>query len=74
MMAKYPVLVGEIAKRGVKKATLAKTIGVSDRTLRNKLAGETAFSLPEAATIRNTFFPDMEMEYLFSVETTRDSA
>ncbi len=29
----YPVLVGEIAKRGIKKRSIARAIGTSDRTL-----------------------------------------
>ena len=66
MMALYPNLVGEIAKRGIKKCALAKGIGMSDRMLRNKLSGKTQFSLPEALKIKNNFFPDYTVEDLFA--------
>lgn len=64
-MAVYPVLVGEIAKRGIKKNVIAQCIGASPRSLRNKLAGESEFTLPQAISIRNRFFPDMSVEDLF---------
>lgn len=61
----YPNLVAEIAKRGIKKTSIAKQIGVSSRTLYCKLSGETSFSWEEACAIKNCFFPDMESETLF---------
>lgn len=65
MEARYPVLVGEIAKRGVKKKAIADAIKVKDRTLRNKVYGVTPFTWPEVNTIRDTFFPDMALQDLF---------
>ena len=29
------------------------------------MTGETKFTFPEARKIRDTFFPDMELDYLF---------
>lgn len=66
MTIAYPVLAGEIAKRGIKKVSIASGAGMTDRCLRNKLTGLTPFSLPEALAIKNRFFPDMDFEYLFS--------
>lgn len=66
MNVAYPVLAGEIAKRGIKKVSIASSAGMTDRGLRNKMAGITPFSLPEALAIKNCFFPDMDFEYLFS--------
>lgn len=65
MRVLYPTLVGEIAKRGIKKYALAEGVGMSDRMLRNKLSGKTPFSLPEALAIKNRFFPDFTVEDLF---------
>ena len=58
MAAVYPNLAGEIAKRGIKKCVLAKEAGISDRVLRNKMAGKGSFSIQEAIEIKNKFFPD----------------
>lgn len=65
-MVRYPVLVGEIAKRNIKKKTIAQSIHVCDKALNNKLVGRTDFTWPEVKTIWHTFFPDMDPEDLFS--------
>ena len=64
-MVLYPVLVGEIAKRGIKKKVIAESIGVCDKSLNNKLNGRVPFTWPEVKLIRHRFFPDMDPEYLF---------
>lgn len=64
-MVYYPILAGEIAKRGVKKKTIAQSIGVCDKSLSNKMSGRVPFSLQEAMTINKTFFPDIEIDELF---------
>lgn len=65
MAAVYPNLAGEIAKRGIKKCVLAKEAGISDRVLRNKMAGKGSFSIQEAVEIKNKFFPDYTVDDLF---------
>ena len=55
-MVAYPVLAGEIAKRGIKKKTIAERIGVCDKSLNNKLNGRVPFTWPEVKTIRHQFF------------------
>lgn len=64
----YPTLSGEISKRGIKKRAIANAIGVSDRTLNNKMRGITEFTWPEVSKIRNTFFPDLSVDELFDTE------
>lgn len=58
-------LQAEIARKKVLQAEIAKAISVSDRTIRKKMTGETKFTFPEARKIRDTFFPNMELDYLF---------
>lgn len=65
MAVVYPVLVGEIAKRGIKKTVIANRIGISTRSLYSKLAGETSFSWDEVCEIRDCFFPDINQSELF---------
>lgn len=67
-MVKYPILVGEIAKRNIKKKTIAQSIDVCDKALNNKLNGRSPFTWVEVKTIWHTFFPEMDPEYLFSEE------
>lgn len=63
--AVYPVLVGMMAERAVKKADVAKEAGVSPQTLYSKMYGTTDFTLTEAERIHRRFFPDVEKEKLF---------
>lgn len=69
MQAVYPTLIGEIAKRGIKKSVIAKQLNISDRTLYSKLTGETAFTWPEVQAINACFFPDLDPNTLFAKET-----
>lgn len=64
-MVLYPVLCGEIAKRGIKKKTIAESLEISDRALRNKMCGKTPFTWDEVQMILHRFFPDMLPEQLF---------
>lgn len=73
MVVLYPVLAGEIAKRGIKKATIAKQLGISNRTLYNKLYGLADFTWTEVLEIRSCFFPDIDPQLLFS-RVDQDSA
>lgn len=63
-MEKYPNLVAEIAKRGIKKQAIASALGISYRAFYNKISGRVPFTWPEACIIRDTFFPDMSLEFL----------
>ena len=64
-MVVYPTLVGEIAKRGIKKKDIAESIGICVRALSNKLNGRVPFTWPEVSAIRAQFFPDMDTDDLF---------
>ena len=73
-MVVYPVLVGEIAKRGIKKKTIAESIGVCSRSLNNKLTGRVSFTWPEVSMIQKTFFPDMTPDDLFTETPAREGS
>lgn len=62
----YPVLVGEIAKRGIEKRLIADAMGISYRAFYNKMTGITEFTWHEVRKIQETFFPEMDLKYLFS--------
>lgn len=64
-MEKYPNLVAEIAKRGIKKQAISSALGISYKSFYNKISGRVPFTWPETCIIRGTFFPDMSLEVLF---------
>ncbi len=68
MKTAYKTLVGEIAKRGIKKKAIASRIGVSERAFYNKLNGIAPFTWEEVCEINKCFFPDMDKSVLFSKE------
>ena len=61
-------LMAEISRGGIKRKQLADAIEVSDKALQNKIYGRTDFTLPEAVKIRDSFFPGMDLQYLFEKE------
>lgn len=61
----YSFLRGEMFRTGISISSLSRKIGVSEKTLRNKLKGKTDFTWPEAKVIRKIVNPDMSMEELF---------
>ena len=72
-MVYYPTLEREIAGRGIKKKTIAESIGVCNKSLNNKVSGRVPFTLPEVSAIKDRFFPDMQLESLFA-RAEQDSA
>lgn len=65
-MVAYPVLAGEIAKRGIKKKAIAQSLGICDKALYNKLIGRVPFTWPEVKIISRRFFPDLQVDDLFA--------
>lgn len=77
MIVVYPTLIGEIAKRGIKKSAIAKHLGISERALYNKLSGRASFTWEEVIAINTRFFPDFGPTSLFAraeQDTTQNSA
>jgi DNA-binding XRE family transcriptional regulator len=61
----YINLQSEIARANIKISKLAIRIGVTEKTLRNKMNGKTEFSWPEVIQIRNIVAPQATLEELF---------
>jgi DNA-binding XRE family transcriptional regulator len=61
----YRNLKGEIIKANLTIAKLAIKIGVTEKTLRNKINGETEFSWSEVLKIRKIVAPHLTLEELF---------
>ena len=52
-------------QEGISRVELQNLLGVSEKTVRNKLSGETDFSWEEVRKIRNTYFPKEDFVKLF---------
>lgn len=61
----YANLEAEMTRIDIKNEDIAKVIKRDERTVRNKRAGVTAFTLDETFAIRDNFFPELSLEYLF---------
>ena len=53
---------------------IQSVIGRTERTARNKVNGKCDFTFPESEKIRDAFFPNMRLEYLFSFEACQKKA
>lgn len=58
-------LLAEAARKGVTKKQMSECIDVSEKTFYNKIRGLTEITLIEAQMIRDSYFPDFKIEYLF---------
>jgi plasmid maintenance system antidote protein VapI len=63
----FRVLRGEMVKSNITIAKLASLIGISEKSLRNKISGVTEFTWNEVLKIREIVSPSMSLEELFSV-------
>lgn len=61
----FPILEAEMVKHGIGEEALARHLGITERALRNKIAGKTDFWWNEVLSIHK-IFPDVEPKKLFS--------
>lgn len=61
-------LLAEMARYGVSKYDIQTLLECSETTVRNKLSGESEFTVPEALKIRNSYFIGLRIEYLFATD------
>lgn len=52
-------------QENVTRSDIQKLLGVSEKTVRNKISGETDFTWGEVRKIRNAYFPNDDFEKLF---------
>lgn len=60
----YPRLEECIAGRGILKTEIAAELGITPRTLSQKLKGTNGFSWDEVKTMQKRFFPDVDKDTL----------
>lgn len=54
-----------LQRKNVTQDAVAKTLGISRKTLTNKLNGSTSFTIDEAFSVQHNFLPEYTMDYLF---------
>lgn len=59
-------LQAEMKRYGISVRDIQKVINCSEKTIRSKINEKSVFSLPEARKIRDTFFKNLSLEYLFA--------
>lgn len=58
-------LKAEMKRSQISQDTIAKQLDITSRTFRNKVNGITEFTRDEMFRLRDKFFPDLNIEYLF---------
>ena len=72
--ARMSNLLAEMSRFGVTKKDIADLIGKSTSTVTNRLKGIGSFRISDAKTIRDTFFPEQSLTYLFDLHETKEDA
>jgi len=68
-MSLFPNLDAELARRNIKRSDVAKDLfNGRTATVSDKLNGKYPLLLEEAIKIRNHYFSDLELGYLFEVK------
>ena len=64
----HRVLKAELVKHDMTIAQIAQAIGISEKSMRNKINGATDFTFPEAQAIRKVLNSDLSLDDLFQTE------
>lgn len=62
---KFKILTDEMNKKGITRKDLATLLNKSYTAVCNRLAGKTSFGIKEMMLIKNTYFPNYTLDYLF---------
>ncbi|MEG2769327.1 MAG: hypothetical protein RR902_00750 [Oscillospiraceae bacterium] len=63
----YQNLKENLHKKRITIRDYAKLLGVTEKTVQNKINGNTDFTLQEAETTRRVLFPEFDLFYLFEL-------
>ena len=55
----------ELDRKGITIRAVASLLNCSEKTIQNKLNGETEFTLSEVLLIGDNLFPEFRLHYLF---------
>ena len=63
-----------LGKKGISKKEYARFLGLSEKSVYNKLVGKTEFSYPEVLKTSTYLFPEYKESYIFAKTCLDDSA
>ncbi len=55
----------EMVRKNITVKDVARVLGLGNRATRDRIAGRVQFSVDEALAVRNEFFPELDIDYLF---------
>lgn len=64
----YSNLKAEMGRNDVTIEEIAKGLGIHRNSASNKINGPSSFSIEEAILVREKFFPDKTLDYLFKTD------
>lgn len=64
-------LEAEMKRNKISRSDIANLLGLSYRTIHSRFNGETEWGYSECIKVRDTYFPDMSLDYLFATEDGR---
>jgi hypothetical protein len=64
----FPNLRAEMARKNINNKHLANILDISHDSVGNKMNGRTEFTRLEMFKIKQEYFPDLSIEYLFETE------
>lgn len=64
----FPNLRAEMARKNIKPANISAALNITYDSAINKLNGKTDFTRAEIFKIRDAFFPNLTLDYLFGIE------
>lgn len=68
----YINLRAEMARKRIKNKDLAAALDITESALYEKLAGKTDFKMREAKKIKETFFDDANIDFLYLFKTEEE--
>lgn len=63
---RFATLRAEMARKGLRGSDIAATLCISPKSAYNKINGITEFTLKETIAVRDKYFPDMTIDFLFN--------
>ena len=61
-------LEAEMKRKKISRSDIASLLGLSNRTIHSRFNGESEWGYSECVKVRDTYFPDKTLDYLFATE------
>lgn len=65
-------LEAEMKRNKISRSDIANLLGLSYRTIHSRFNGESEWGYAECVKVRDTYFPDKSLDYLFATNKTSE--